>query len=75
MLGRGIDQIFPHPSPPRLYEAHVKSAVTCLGLAEAASGPIPRRVAPEYVWGPQGGDACAGHLHQGLSRPAKPGCG
>ena len=51
MLGRGIDQIFPHPSPPRLYEAHVKSAVTYLGLAEAASGPIPRRVAPEYVWG------------------------
>ena len=51
MLGRGIDQIFPHPSLPRLYEAHVKSAASDLGLAETANGPIPRRVAPDYVWG------------------------
>jgi poly-gamma-glutamate capsule biosynthesis protein CapA/YwtB (metallophosphatase superfamily) len=51
MLGRGIDQIFPHPSQPRLYEAYVRSAASYLNLAEAASGPIPRRVAPDYVWG------------------------
>ncbi|MDX6749231.1 CapA family protein [Geminicoccaceae bacterium 1502E] len=51
MTGRGIDQILPHPSKPHLFEAHVASAEAYLLLAERASGPIPRRVAPSYVWG------------------------
>ena len=51
MLGRGIDQILPHPSQPRLYQAHAKSAETYVRLAETLSGPLPRHVAPDYVWG------------------------
>lgn len=51
MLGRGIDQILPHPGDPRLYESHVNSALVYVDLAEAAHGPIPRPVAFAYVWG------------------------
>lgn len=51
MLGRGVDQILPHPSQPRLYEEYVSSAVGYVRLAEALTGPIPRRVGPDYVWG------------------------
>ena len=51
MLGRGIDQILPFPSRPNLFEAHATSAVGYLRLAEALHGPIPRQVAPPYVWG------------------------
>jgi len=51
MLGRGVDQIMPSPSFPQLFEPHVTSAETYLRLAEDAHGPIPRGVAPDYVWG------------------------
>ncbi|HXZ01224.1 MAG TPA: CapA family protein [Stellaceae bacterium] len=51
MLGRGIDQILPHPSDPRLYEDYVGSATTYVELAEAVNGPIPRPVDFSYVWG------------------------
>jgi poly-gamma-glutamate capsule biosynthesis protein CapA/YwtB (metallophosphatase superfamily) len=51
MLGRGIDQILPHPSDPALKEDYVRSATTYVGLAERAHGPIPRRVDFAYVWG------------------------
>lgn len=51
MLGRGIDQIQAHPGDPRLYEPEVDSALRYVELAERAHGPIPRRVAPSYVWG------------------------
>lgn len=51
MLGRGIDQILPHPSDPRLFEFHVASAATYVEIAEAANGPIPRPVDFSYVWG------------------------
>jgi poly-gamma-glutamate capsule biosynthesis protein CapA/YwtB (metallophosphatase superfamily) len=51
MVGRGIDQILPHPSDPRLHEPVVRSAIEYVRLAEAASGPIPRAVPPDYVWG------------------------
>lgn len=51
MLGRGIDQILPHPGEPRLYEPSVTSALTYLDLAETANGPIPRPVDFSYVWG------------------------
>jgi poly-gamma-glutamate capsule biosynthesis protein CapA/YwtB (metallophosphatase superfamily) len=51
MLGRGIDQILPHPGNPRLYESYAKSAATYVELAERLNGPIPKPVDYEYVWG------------------------
>ncbi|MBW8267942.1 CapA family protein [Caldovatus aquaticus] len=51
MLGRGVDQILPHPSEPTLHEPHVRSALTYVALAERANGPIPRPVGFAYVWG------------------------
>lgn len=51
MLGRGIDQILPHPGDPRLYEDCVTTATTYVELAEAANGPIPKPVDFAYVWG------------------------
>lgn len=51
MTGRGIDQILPHPGDPQLYESYMKSAAGYVELAEAASGSIPRTVAPAWVWG------------------------
>ena len=51
MLGRGIDQIMPHPVHPVLRERYVTSAEDYVALAERAHGPIPRGVAPTYVWG------------------------
>lgn len=51
MLGRGIDQILPHPGDPRLYEPHATSATVYVDLAESANGPIPRPVRLDYVWG------------------------
>lgn len=51
MTARGIDQILPHPNAPELHEPHVTDAREYVALAEAASGPIPRRVGPEYIWG------------------------
>ncbi len=51
MTGRGIDQILPHPCDPALHEPYVGSALEYVRLAEAASGPIPRPVSWEYVWG------------------------
>lgn len=51
MAGRGIDQVMSHPGDPRLYEDYVKSAAVYVEIAERANGPIPRGVAPQYVWG------------------------
>jgi poly-gamma-glutamate synthesis protein (capsule biosynthesis protein) len=51
MLGRGIDQILPTPSDPRLYEGWVTRATDYVTLAERANGPIPRAVPFAYVWG------------------------
>jgi poly-gamma-glutamate synthesis protein (capsule biosynthesis protein) len=51
MLGRGIDQILPHPGEPRLYEPYVHDARDYLRLAQAAHGPIPHPVADDYIWG------------------------
>lgn len=51
MLGRGLDQIQAHPGDPALREGHALSAQDYVALAERASGPIPRRVPPAYVWG------------------------
>ncbi|MDA8051588.1 MAG: CapA family protein [Rhodospirillales bacterium] len=51
MLGRGIDQILPHPGDPLLHERFIRSATDYVRLAEAANGPIPRLAAFDYVWG------------------------
>ena len=51
MCGRGIDQIMGHPGDPAIYEPWAKSAASYVDLAERRSGPIPRAVAPDYVWG------------------------
>jgi poly-gamma-glutamate synthesis protein (capsule biosynthesis protein) len=51
MTGRGIDQVLAVPSEPGLGEPWVKSALDYVALAERESGPIPRRVAPGYIWG------------------------
>ena len=50
MIGRGIDQVLPHPCDPRLYESYAKSALHYVHLAEDENGPIPRQVDPFYVW-------------------------
>lgn len=51
MLGRGIDQVLPHPGDPRLYESEASSARLYVDLAEKAHGAIPRPVDFAYVWG------------------------
>jgi poly-gamma-glutamate synthesis protein (capsule biosynthesis protein) len=51
MTGRGIDQVLPHPSDPRIHEPFVKDAGQYVQLAEAANGPVPRPVAFPYIWG------------------------
>ena len=51
MTGRGIDQVLPRPSSPRLHEAHVGSALDYVELAERAHGSIPRPGSFSYVWG------------------------
>jgi len=51
MSGRGIDQILPHPSDPRLYEMYVSDAREYVELAERLNGPIARPVDFAYIWG------------------------
>jgi len=51
MTGRGVDQIFAHPSNPALHEPYVASALEYLAMAERASGPIPKHVDSSYIWG------------------------
>jgi poly-gamma-glutamate synthesis protein (capsule biosynthesis protein) len=51
MTGRGIDQILPHPSDPRIYEPVVSDARTYVQLAEQINGPIPGPVDLSYIWG------------------------
>jgi poly-gamma-glutamate synthesis protein (capsule biosynthesis protein) len=51
MLGRGVDQILPHPGDPALREPGVRDARTYVALAEAANGPIPRPVGFPWPWG------------------------
>jgi poly-gamma-glutamate synthesis protein (capsule biosynthesis protein) len=51
MTGRGIDQILSHPSSPEIYESYLTSAEQYIEVAERVSGPIPRPVDPDYVWG------------------------
>jgi len=51
MTGRAIDQIQRYPGNPRIHEPYARSALQYLEIAERASGPIPREVAPDYIWG------------------------
>lgn len=51
MIGRGIDQVLPHPAEPQLFEACVRSALGYVRLAEAKNGPIPRPVDFAGIWG------------------------
>ena len=51
MLGRGVDQVLPHPVDPRLWERHVGDARRYVDLAEAANGPVPRPVDWRWPWG------------------------
>jgi poly-gamma-glutamate synthesis protein (capsule biosynthesis protein) len=51
MTGRGVDQVLPHPSNPRIYERYAKSAVDYVQLAERKNGPIAKPVGHSYVWG------------------------
>ena len=51
MTGRGIDQALPHPVNPVLHEPYIRDPRAYVDLAEAASGPIPRPVTFDYIWG------------------------
>jgi poly-gamma-glutamate capsule biosynthesis protein CapA/YwtB (metallophosphatase superfamily) len=51
MLGRGVDQILPHPGRPQLQEQHVLDARDYVRLAERAHGPVPRPASFAWPWG------------------------
>ncbi|MFE1774408.1 CapA family protein [Streptomyces sp. NPDC059008] len=51
MLGRGVDQILPHPGDPALREGYARDARDYVALAEALNGPIPRPVDFSWPWG------------------------
>ncbi|WP_149179994.1 CapA family protein [Streptomyces sp. TRM49041] len=51
MLGRGVDQILPHPGDPTLWEEYVRDARTYVALAEGMNGRVPRPAVPSWPWG------------------------
>lgn len=51
MLGRGVDQILPHPGDPTLHESYIRDANGYVELAERANGPIPAPVDFAWPWG------------------------
>ncbi|WP_431952086.1 CapA family protein [Nocardia lijiangensis] len=51
MLGRGMDQILPHPGDPALRERYVDDARTYVELAEDANGAFARPVDFRAPWG------------------------
>ena len=51
MLGRGVDQILPHPGDATLWEQYTPDARFYVELAEAANGPVPRPVGYSWPWG------------------------
>ena len=51
MLGRGIDQILPYPSNPRLHEPYIKTATEYVELAEQVNGSISQPAGFNYIWG------------------------
>jgi poly-gamma-glutamate capsule biosynthesis protein CapA/YwtB (metallophosphatase superfamily) len=51
MIGRGIDQVLPHPSDPDIHEPSIRDARAYVELAEKVNGPIPKPVDFSYIWG------------------------
>lgn len=51
MTGRGVDQILPTASAPRLREPYVRDARDYVALAEGVNGPIPAPVDLDWPWG------------------------
>ncbi len=51
MLGRGVDQILPHPGDPELRESFADDARSYVRLAERANGPIPQPASFAWPWG------------------------
>jgi poly-gamma-glutamate synthesis protein (capsule biosynthesis protein) len=51
MTGRGVDQVLPHPSGPRIFEPYVQDAREYVQLAESRHGPISKPVTGSYIWG------------------------
>jgi poly-gamma-glutamate synthesis protein (capsule biosynthesis protein) len=51
MVGRGIDQMLPHPSIAILHESYIGSALEYVAMAENANSPIARPVDFSYIWG------------------------
>ncbi|MEV6138328.1 CapA family protein [Nocardia sp. NPDC051990] len=51
MLGRGVDQILPHPGDPTLHERYVEDARTYAELAERINGEFTRPVDFRHPWG------------------------
>jgi poly-gamma-glutamate synthesis protein (capsule biosynthesis protein) len=51
MTGRGIDQVLPYPSEPKIYEPYVRDARDYVELAEKINGPIQKPVSFPYIWG------------------------
>lgn len=51
MLGRGVDQILPHPGKPQLRERYMRDATGHVRLAERVNGRIPLPVDWRWPWG------------------------
>ncbi|WP_079159840.1 CapA family protein [Streptomyces griseus] len=51
MLGRGVDQILPHPNDPELQESYVRDARDYVRLAEGENGPVPQPAGFRWPWG------------------------
>ena len=51
MLGRGVDQVLPHPGDPELRESYIRDARAYVRLAERANGPIPQPASFSWPWG------------------------
>ena len=51
MTGRGIDQVLPCPSAPRIFEPYVRDARRYVELAEETNGLIPQPADFSYIWG------------------------
>ncbi|MEU1412239.1 MULTISPECIES: hypothetical protein [unclassified Streptomyces] len=74
MLGRGVDQILPHPGDPALRESYVHDARAHVGLAEEANGHIPRPVPFRRSWGvalPELAGRQLGHPVPGRREPSR----
>src|SRR5690348_14242742 len=51
MLGRGVDQVLPHPGDPQLRETYARDARAYIRLAERANGPVPQPARFSWPWG------------------------